>query len=415
MTTINPPEAARIDADIEALTHYVVEGTPGWTRPVFSDPYRASRTLVADAMRDAGMEVRIDAAGNIVGRLPGRDSGKPALMTGSHTDTVHGGGRFDGIVGVMSAIEVVRMLRGSGTTLERDLYVVDFLGEEPNTFGLSCVGSRAIAGKLTAADMDRTDDRGRRLGDVMAAYGADPAGALTQAWEPGSIHAYVELHIEQGPQLERSGNPIGVVTAIAGIERLLVTFTGRPDHSGTMPMEDRHDALVAAAEAILTVEREGCGAPVHGVSTTGRIESSPGALNVVPDHARLWGELRSVDPQWLSGAKRRVVERIAADADARGVSTMVEWLNDQDPVVCDQSMQDRIARSTEALGYAWEAVPSGAGHDAAHMAHLGPMGMIFIPSIGGRSHVPEEFSTSEDIATGAHVLAQTLIDLDRAG
>ncbi len=409
------PDTERLMADISGLTAYVDSGAPGWTRPVFSDPYRGSRQWVADRMRDAGLQTRIDAAGNIIGRLPGLHSTKPALVTGSHTDTVHGGGRFDGMVGVFSGIEVARRLRESGTALSRDLYVIDFLGEEPNTFGISCVGSRALAGLLTAEHLDRTDDRGRRLGDVMSAYGADPAEALRQAWAPGSIHAYIELHVEQGPLLERTGHPVGVVTAIAGIERLLVTFTGRADHSGTMPMEGRHDALVAAAEAILTVEREGCGAPVHGVSTTGRIESVPGALNVVPSGARIWGELRSVDASWLSGAKRRVLQRIAADAEARGVATMVEWLNDQDPVPCAKSMQDQIAGAATDLGYSWQAVPSGAGHDAAHLARLGPMGMIFIPSIGGRSHVPEELSNPADIAIGAHVLARTLVDLDRAG
>ncbi|GMA21166.1 M20 family metallo-hydrolase [Arsenicicoccus piscis] len=407
------PDAERLAADLADLSTFSESGEPGWTRQIFSDPYRASRGWVADRMRAAGLETHVDPAGNVVGRLPGRDRSKPVLMTGSHTDTVHGGGRFDGIVGVLSAIEVARRLRETGATLESDLVVVDFLGEEANTFGISCVGSRAVAGLLTPEHLDRVDDSGRRLGDVMTAFGLDPQGALDQAWAPGSVHGYVELHVEQGPLLERSGHRIGVVTAIAGIERLLVQFTGRADHAGTMPMTGRHDALVAAAQAVLTVEREGCGAPVHGVSTTGRIESSPGALNVVPDKARIWAELRSIDAPWLSGAKRRVVEQIAADAEARGVSTLIEWLNDQDPVACARSMQDRIGAAADSLGYAWEAVPSGAGHDAAHLAHLGPMGMIFLPSVGGRSHVPEELSEPADIAAGAHVLAHTLVRLDR--
>lgn len=408
------PNAERLAADIAEISTLVDDSEPGWTRQVFSEPYRPAREWVAKQMRDAGLEVHRDAAGNIVGRLRGRDSSKPVLMTGSHTDTVNGGGRFDGMVGVMGAIETARLFREHGVRLEHDLVVVDWLGEEPNTFGISCVGSRAIAGLLTPEHLDRLDDQGRRLGDVMAGFGLDPQAALMLAWQPGSVHGYVELHVEQGPMLERSGQQIGVVTAIAGIERLLVHFSGRPDHSGTMPMAGRHDALVAAAEAILTVEREGCGAPVHGVATTGRIESSPGALNVVPDQARIWAELRSVDPSWLSGAKRRVVDEIAEQASVRGVDTMIEWLNDQDPTPCDQSMQDQIAAAAGSLGYSWQPAPSGAGHDAAHLARLGPMGMIFIPSIGGRSHVPEEFSKAADIAAGVHVLAQTLIDLDRS-
>lgn len=415
MTTLGRADAGRLTDDLEALAaSYAASATPGWTRQVFSDPYRASRDWVVGRMRDAGLDTHVDAAGNLVGRLPGRNPDLPVLMTGSHTDTVHGGGRFDGMVGVLGGIEVARLLRESGTLLEHDLVVVDFLGEEANTFGVSCLGSRALAGVLTAEHLDRTDDSGRRLGDAMTAFGLDPDAALRLALRPGSVHGYVELHVEQGPLLETSGSTIGVVTAIAGIERLLVTFAGRPDHAGTMPMAGRHDALVAAAEAILTVEREGCGAPVHGVSTTGRIESSPGALNVVPDHARLWAELRSVDPSWLTGAKRRVVDRIAEQADARGVSTMVEWLNDQDPVACDASVQDQIAAAASEVGHSWEAVPSGAGHDAAHLVRLGPMGMIFIPSIGGRSHVPEELSHADDIAAGVDVLAASLLRLDRS-
>lgn len=408
------PDAERVWADLTELSSLVDDTQPGWTRQVFSEPYRPAREWVAARMRAAGLETHIDAAGNVVGRLPGRHRDAPVLMTGSHTDTVHGGGRFDGMVGVLGGIEVARTLRESGTVLDRDLVVVDWLGEEPNTFGLSCVGSRAVAGLLTPEHLERTDDSGRRLGDVMTGFGLDPEAALRLAWQPGSVHGYVELHVEQGPMLERSGTEIGVVTAIAGIERLLVHFTGRPDHSGTMPMQGRHDALVAAAEAILAVEREGCGAPVHGVSTTGRIESGPGALNVVPDEARIWAELRSVDASWLTGARRRVVDEIAQQASARGVDTMVEWLNDQDPVACAQSMQDRIAASAQSLGHSWQPAPSGAGHDAAHLAHLGPMGMIFIPSIGGRSHVPEEWSNADDIAAGVRVLARTLVDLDQA-
>lgn len=405
-------DAGRLAADLADLAGFAEGATPGWTRRVFSEAYRASRDWVAARMAEAGLETHVDAAGNVVGRLPGRDSGLPPLLTGSHTDTVHGGGRFDGIVGVLGAIEAVRALRASGRTLERDLIVVDWLGEEANSFGVSCLGSRAVTGQLRPEHLDRVDESGARLGDALAGFGLDPDAALRPAWAPARVHGYVELHVEQGPLLERAGRPIGVVTAIAGIDRLLVTFGGRADHAGTMPMAGRHDALVAAAEAILTVEREGCGAPVHGVTTTGRIESAPGALNVVPDQARIWAELRSIDPTWLTGARRRVVDRIAADADTRGVSTLVEWLTDQDPVPCATSVQDTIAAASDGLGLAWEAVPSGAGHDAAHLARLGPMGMIFVPSVGGRSHVPEEESRPEDVAAGVDVLVGTLTRLD---
>lgn len=408
------PNGERLAADLRELSAFSESAEPGWTRRVFTDAYRASRDWVRTRMTETGLETRIDPAGNVIGRLAGRNPSLPALMTGSHTDTVHGGGRFDGMVGVLGALEAVQLLRESGITLERDLIVVDFLGEEANPFGLSCMGSRSIAGLLTPEHLGRTDADGKTLGAAMTAFGLDPEAAVRNAWAPDSLHGYVELHIEQGPLLERNGTSIGVVTAIAGIERLLARFSGRADHAGTMPMTGRHDALAAAAEAVLTIEREACGAPIHGVSTTGRIESSPGAFNIVPDEARIWAEMRSIDVEWLHGAKRRVAEQIAAEASQRGVTTMIEWLNDQDPVAAHPAVHDRIAGAADALGYSWEAVPSGAGHDAAHLAHLAPMGMIFVPSVGGRSHVPEELTELPDIVRGAHVLIATLLDMDRA-
>ena len=408
------PDADRLAADLAALADYRSPDAPGWTREVFSDPYRSERGWVRDRMRDAGLEVRVDAAGNVIGRLPGMSPGAPPLVTGSHTDTVHGGGRFDGIVGVLGGIEVARRLRETGTRLRRDLFVIDFLGEEANSFGISCLGSRAVAGALTGAHLDRRDPDGRRLGDVLAGFGADPDRALEQAWRPGSVHAYLELHIEQGPVLERRGVPLGVVTAIAGIERLLVTFDGRADHAGTTPMTERRDALAAAAQAVLTIERTACAAPVHAVSTTGRIESLPGAFNVVPDRARLWAELRSVDAGWLGGVRRRLAEQIATEAAERGVAVLTEWLNDQDPVPTTPSVRDRIGATADELGIAWTPIPSGAGHDAAHLTPLGPLGMIFVPSRGGRSHVPEEWTDLAEIAVGVHALGATLLRLDQS-
>ncbi len=407
------PDSERIAADLRELSSFTESAEPGWSRRVFSEPYRAARGFVEQRMRGAGLDTHVDAAGNIVGRLAGRRQTLPALMTGSHTDTVHAGGRFDGMVGVLGAIEVARRLRETGTELERDLYVVDFLGEEANPFGLSCMGSRAIAGSLSRDHLDRQDETGLRLGDAMSRFGVAPEHALEMAWSPGSLQGYVELHIEQGPVLERGSKQIGVVTAIAGIERLLASFSGRADHAGTMPMAGRQDALVAAASAVLTIEREACGAPIHGVSTTGRIESSPGSFNIVPDEARIWAEMRSIDASWLQGAKRRVAERIAAEASDRGVDAVLEWLNDSETVSATTSVQDRIAGAADDLGFCWEAMPSGAGHDAAHIAAIAPMGMIFVPSAGGRSHVPEEFTDVADIARGVHLLAASLVDLDR--
>lgn len=403
----------RIYDGIEDLSKLTDDASVGWGRVVFSEPYRVARDWVRRRMVEAGLETRIDSSGNIVGRLRGEGAAKP-IVTGSHTDTVVGGGRFDGVVGVLGGIEVARLVRESGQRLHHDLVVVDFLGEEANEFGVSCIGSRSVAGLLAADHLERRDLAGRRLGDVMESFGLDVDGSVAAAWGAGSVHAFVELHVEQGPLLERQQKSIGVVTAIAGIERLTAVFAGRADHAGTMPMTERLDALTAAAEAIVTIEREGCGAPVHAVTTTGRIESTPGSFNVIPERAQIWAEMRSIDSSWLTGARRRLANQLVADAAARGVEVDLEWLSDQDPVPTDQSVQGAIGRAADMHGLGWTAVPSGAGHDAAHMAHIGPMGMIFVPSSGGRSHCPEEWTEPADIAAGVEVLLGTITKLDAA-
>jgi len=409
-TPVPDPEA--IEARLRHLAEYVDDDYQGWTRVVLSDPYRASRDWIRSAMREAGLEVRLDGAGNIVGRLPGRNAHLKPVMTGSHTDTVVSGGRFDGIVGVVGAIEVASLLRESGTSLERDLYVVDFFGEEANRFGTSCLGSRAMVGGLTRSHLDLTDADGRKLGTDLEQFGVDPGAAVAQAWPEDSLHAYVELHVEQGPRLERGGTDIGVVTAITGITRVLATFTGRTDHAGTMPMADRQDALASAAAAVLAVEREGCGAPAGGVATVGRVDASPGIVSAVPGEARVWAELRSTDAGWLGQAHRNLVDQIGREADSRGVSAVLDWLNEGAPVPTSPTIRDHIARASEGRGLSWQAVPSGAGHDAAHLAALGPMGMIFVPSAAGRSHCPEEFTATEQINRGVQVLLDTLVSLD---
>jgi N-carbamoyl-L-amino-acid hydrolase len=405
------PDVARLGADLEALARFTEPDLPGWSRQVFSPAYRASRDWVAETMRAAGLEVHRDAAGNLVGVRPGTATGQAALVVGSHTDTVAGGGRFDGVIGVLGAIEVARMLREADVSLRHELRVVDFLGEEPNDFGLSCVGSRAISGLLAPEHLDYSAS-GRRLGEAMEGFGLAPEVAVRSAWSPSQVAAYVELHIEQGPRLERAGTPVGVVTAIAGIERLLATFLGRADHAGTMPMGERADALAAAAAAVLAVESTArCGGD-EAVATTGRIEAVPGSLNVVPERARMWTEMRHVDAGWLDSARRQLADQIAELAEGRGIGIELDWLTDQPPVPTTAGVRDSITRSADALGLGWQAVPSGAGHDAAHMAQLGPMGMIFVPSREGKSHCPQEWTDLDQIATGVRLLAATLVELD---
>lgn len=403
----------RLDSGLAELAEFRDPARPGWTREIFSEPYRASRDWTAARMRQAGLEVRVDNAGNIVGRLVGRNSSAPALVTGSHTDTVDGGGRFDGIVGVLGAIEAARQLQQSGTQLSRDLLVVDFLGEESNAYGLSCLGSRSAAQELTPEDLERKDYRGVRLGQAYADYGLDPHKLTDVPWARQRLHRFIELHIEQGPTLEKRGLPLGVVTAITGIERFIATFTGSADHAGTTSMEDRRDAMVAAAEAVLAVRSEGCGAPTHGVATSTRVESESRSPNVVPSLVRMYSEVRSVDSTWLSGVKGRLTGEIAAKAAELGVDVGFDWSTDNEVVKADAGVQDVAASAADSLGIPWMSIPSGATHDAVHMATLAPMGMIFIPSKNGKSHCPEEWSDTADIALGVSALVQTIKDLDR--
>ncbi|MGQ1798862.1 M20 family metallo-hydrolase [Kocuria oceani] len=403
----------RVEEQIDRLSRLRAEDRPGWTRQVFGEPYRESREWVAATMREAGLEVHRDAAGNLVGRLAGTSSSAPALMTGSHTDTVDGGGRFDGVVGVLGAIEAARSIRESGTPLSRDLLVVDFLGEESNEYGLSCLGSRTMAGELTAADLDRRNLPGRSLGSAYEAFGLDPSALLNpDRTAPGPLHGYVELHIEQGPTLEREGDQIGVVTSISGIERFVAHFAGREDHAGTRPVADRHDAMVAAAQAVLAVRSEGCGAP--GVATTTHVRNRSSSPNVVPSAVDVSGELRSIDRSWLTGAKRRLGEQILSASRGYGVDVDFDWTSDNEIVDVHPRAYDLVAATTAELGYSWRPVPSGATHDAVHLASLAPMAMIFVPSRDGRSHCPEEWTDAADIGRGVHVLAESLRALDAA-
>lgn len=402
-------DASRIELDLFSLAKYREAELPGWTRRVFGEADRAGRSYVARLMRDAGLDTTIDAVGNVVGRLAGSGGLRGALVAGSHTDTVPGGGRFDGVIGVLGAIEVVRALREQSISLHHDLLVVDFLGEEPNPQGLSCVGSRALAGTLTRDHLALAGEVGETLAQAIVRGGGDPDGALNLAWSRSDLHRYFELHIEQGPYLERLQRPIGVVRGIVGIQRVRTLLSGRADHAGTMPMLDRHDAGLAAAELALAVESLADG---DNVATTGVIEVLPGATNVVPASALLLSECRSSSSEWLAGFRARYEVELGTVARRRGVRPEVSWLTLEPPTPMDAKATGVVAEASSRLGVEAVELVSFAGHDAVQMAHLGPCGMIFVPSKGGRSHTPEEWTDLDQVAVGAKVLAETLLLAD---
>ncbi|MDA8331144.1 MAG: Zn-dependent hydrolase [Candidatus Dormibacteraeota bacterium] len=403
-----PAAAAREDwaertwDTIMTLAEFVEPGTPGWTRRVFSAAYQESRRHTRLLMKGAGLTVVDDAAGNLIGTIPGSDPRLPALVVGSHTDTVLGGGRFDGMLGVAAAIEVGRRLVATGPTLRHPLRVVDFTGEEPNAFGISCLGSRAVTGHLTPSHLALRDISGNSLGEALKSLGARPAELGGAVWAPGSVHAYLELHIEQASRLERARRPLGVVTAIAGISRAAITLTGRADHAGTTPMGERQDALQAAAEVITGIDALGrAGRDGDGVATAGRITVEPNSPNVVPSAAVLVAEMRSTEADWLrerSSELTRLVDRVAS---RRSVRANVEWISQEPPVPTHPALRRALAEAVADVGAGPLEVPSWASHDAAHIARLAPMGMLFIPSREGRSHCPEEWSDRPQVALGA--------------
>ncbi len=407
-------ETERVEADLRGLADLVEPDRPGWTRTALGPADREGRELVRRWMADAGLETTLDRAGNVIGRLRGTGAGGRAIMLGSHTDTVVGGGRFDGMVGVVGAIEAVRALRESDRQLAHDLVVVDFFNEEPNEFGLSCVGSRAMVGELTRDHLGLLDDRGRSLADALARVGIEAEGILSAQYDFSGVDAFVELHIEQGPFLEQQGSQIGLVESITGISRFRALFSGRADHAGTMPMDLRQDAGCAAAGTVLAVERI-AGEAVQGKGTSGQVTFTPAAVNVVTASAEFRGEFRGPEAEWLEHAQEALTDAAQDEGLRRSVGVEVDWLPLQEPTPMSPTVLSTLSRVVDDLGLSSSRLFSGAEHDAAVIARKVPSGMIFVPSRDGRSHCPEEWTDLSDIAAGVTTLTRVLLALDARG
>ncbi|QIA27624.1 Zn-dependent hydrolase [Thermaerobacter sp. PB12/4term] len=407
--------AERLWADIMQLATFTEPDRP-YTRRAFTDVYQAGRRWLAARMQEAGLAIRVDAGGNLIGRWEGTEPGRAPLMLGSHTDTVLGGGRFDGVVGVLGALEAVRALREAGVRLRHPVEVVDFLAEEPSDYGPSCIGSLALTGGLTPEMLAEVNPAGETLAAGIRRMGGDPRSLSAPLRQPGEIAAFVEMHIEQGPVLEQRGVPIGIVTAIASMEWHSVTLEGQPGHAGTTPMELRRDALTAAAEVILAVERTGreLATSGHCVATTGRLLIEPNNVNVVPGKVGLTVDVRSHDPRRLAQAWTEIRTAIERVARTRGVQWSSRCLGRAEGAEADPQVMEALEGAAHALGYPTLRLASGAGHDAMHLARIAPMGMLFIPCRGGRSHCPEEWASPEDVARGTEVLVGALQWLDRS-
>jgi beta-ureidopropionase / N-carbamoyl-L-amino-acid hydrolase len=379
----------------------------GISRVAYSEADLRGREYAIGLMRAAGLDVSIDAAGNISGRKPGVDPKLPVLIIGSHVDSVPQGGNYDGIVGSLGAIEVAQILSEAHVTLRHPLEVIIFQNEEG---GLK--GSRAISGELREEELNQTARSGKTLRDGIAFIGGDPTHLADVRRKPADIFAYLELHIQQGGSLSAEKINIGVVEGIVGNGRWDVTIEGMANHAGTTPMDQRHDALLAGAKFIEAVNREVTGVPGQQVATVGRIQAIPGAYNVVPGKVTLGLDVRDLDESRI----KMLFDRMHDDADqiaqASGTKFSFQEIVADRPALTDPRLRQIIADSAKQLGLTAKSVQSGATHDAMSIGRLAPMGMIFVPSLRGISHAPEEFTESQDVINGVNVLLRSVIQLD---
>lgn len=403
-----PIDRSRILAHLETLASFSDPPAPGVTRVLFSPPDLEARKWIHARFEEQGLAVRQDALGNLFARWIGEDPGLPAVATGSHIDAVPRSGRFDGTVGVLGGLEAFRALRESGFRPKRSLEIVVFTAEEPTRFGISCLGSRALAGRLRPEDLERFRDReGRSLAELREAAGLSHLPLASLA--PPRYAAFLELHIEQGPILEREGDAIGAVEAIAAPAAYRVSWEGVAGHAGTMLMPDRRDALAGAAEGILAIERAArdSGA-IDTVATVGEIACSPGALNSVAGSASFGIDLRDIDPKRRQAIGNRIEAELRRIARRRRLEVAWGVIYEDPPAASDPHLVEQILASCDRLGLRARRMISRAYHDSLFLALLCPTAMIFIPCREGRSHCPEEDSSPLQIEAGVRVLADCL-------
>ena len=375
----------------------------GLTRVFLSPEGRAAGDAVLGWMREAGMQARLDAIGNVVGRYEGARPGLPCLMLGSHLDTVRDAGKYDGMLGVVSAIECVHALNSRRQRLPFALEVVGFGDEEGVRFGTTLLGSRAIAGTLDPKILDTKDVGGTSIAEALRGFGLNPDELPDVKRKKNEVLAYAELHIEQGPVLEAEGLPVGVVTAINGFSRLRVVLRGEAGHAGTVPMGLRRDALAAAAECILAVEKIAKGHP-ELVATVGRIEAKPGAINVIPGEAQFTVDVRAPRDELRGQAAAEVRSSVKEIAQRRNIELHVETLQDFGSSACAPWLMRLLERAVETQGVRVRRLPSGAGHDGMAIKALADIAMLFVRCKGGISHNPAESITEEDAAVGVRTL-----------
>ncbi len=392
------PDASRLANMLQRLSEIAGDGQAAVTRLAYSPAERDAHATVARWMSDAGLSVRTDAVGNTYGTRPGRQRDLPPIGVGSHLDSVLQGGRFDGTVGVVAGLEVVRLLEAAGIVTEHPIRVIAFAAEEGARFGEACLGSKAVAGLLQPGEL-----------------GIDPRELPAARWAPGELAALLELHIEQGRLLERDGKAIGLVEAVAGNTRLRLVVHGRADHSGGAPMLFRKDALAAASEIVLGVEHL-ANAPHRRttVATVGRLDVTPNSITTVPARVTFFVDVRDIDGDRQRTTAEDVLILAQQVAARRGVRLEAELIGDSSPVVLPLWLRHITRDVCQRLEVPYRVLNSGAGHDAAILARAIPAAMLFVPSHDGLSHCPEEWTSISDVGVGARVLYHSVLALDRA-
>jgi N-carbamoyl-L-amino-acid hydrolase len=404
----------RLIDDLETLASFSDDTPPGISRLVFADADQRSRVWLKSQCSDTGLAIREDAVGNMFARWVGARPELAAVGTGSHIDAIPHSGKFDGTVGVLGGLEAIRALQQSGFQPQRSIELLLFTSEEPTRFGLGCLGSRMLSGGLNSdADTRLKDAEGNTLAQLRSAAGFQ--GSLDQVRLPdGYYSAFVELHIEQGPLLEKEGLPLGIVTSIAAPAALRILIEGEGGHAAGVLMPDRKDAFCAAAEIVLAVEeRARATGSVDTCGTVGKCQIYPGAVNSIPSRVEMDVDLRDTDEQRRNRVLREIEQTCAQVAAKRKLQVKVTPINADAPATCSPRVIDALVEAAEERGLPYKKMVSRAYHDSLFIARIAPVGMVFIPCRGGVSHRPDEYSAPQEIETGAKVLASTLARLSQ--
>ncbi len=400
-------DGARLNASMQEMKSFGGNADGGSDRVAYSSHNVDALAYLASLMRDAGLATHIDVAGNLVGHRDGDVEGLAPVVMGSHIDTVPNGGHYDGIVGVMSAIEVARTLHDAGISTDHPLLVVVWSNEEGGK-----TGSRSWKGDIAESELELVALGERNMGDGMRYLGGDPARLGQNRKRPGDIAGYVELHVEQGAVLDRNSIAIGVVEGIVGIRRWNITLTGFANHAGTTPMDQRQDAMYAAALIIADIRRIITAEAGTQVGTVGRIEAFPGAPNVIPGEVVFSLEIRDLEMDKVGSLFDRIQRSGAAIAEKNGTSIRFDQYYESPAADTDAGIERLVADAAKELGLSSMPMPSGAGHDAQSLKDVAPIGMIFVPSREGISHAPTEFTSPDEISNGADVLLKTVLGMD---